>query len=231
MADLLDLVLASDGKECAPVSRVSETHGGTAEASPKLPKFRSMSIRGMVGNGRHGDVADRKLLCFHMRAQKQTRSLHSKLSAMASKLQGSTFKKGGKAYKVKISTQKKGSGIRLTLEKISSKGNRFVRAICFSKFLEAAFSPSCCNIAIAARLEVHPSTIPKLQKTCASLSMCTQGKFLAQLLLFCRSKPPVVAMRKLRMDKPPQVHFSFLFCRVFWFDFLVIDSYRRHSCK
>lgn len=203
MGDLLDLVLAHDVAERSPASQVSEEKpkGPNAEVRCSFPRFRAMSIKGMVGSGRHGADSDRKLLCFHMRTQKQSRSLHTKLNAVATKLHGSTFKKSGKTFKVHIKQAKKGSGIVLALDSVASKGNRYVRAIAFSKFLEASFSPSCCNIAVAARLEVHPSSIPRLQKTCASLSMCAQGKFLAQLLLSCRNDPPLVAMRPFEHEE------------------------------
>ena len=159
--------------------------------------FQGISMRGRVGSGRHGDRDQRQLLGLHMRSQKQARKQQKVLSGMLKTLKGSTFRKGGKTFRVDAK-QKRG-GLCITLERQGQKGNRYVRRIPFGSFLEAAYSKraSSSNVALAAKLDVDPSTIPKLQKTCAAEAMRFQIRMLALLLQFCQENPPLSSMKNL----------------------------------
>ena len=176
MGDLLDLVLAHDVAERSPASQVSEEKpkGPNAEVRCSFPRFRAMSIKGMVGSGRHGADSDRKLLCFHMRTQKQSRSLHTKLNAVATKLHGSTFKKSGKTFKVHIKQAKKGSGIVLALDSVASKGNRYVRAIAFFQIFGGIIQPKllqhCSRSPAGSAPFIHPQIA---ENVCILEHVCT----------------------------------------------------------
>ena len=132
------------------------------------------------------------MLSLHMRTVKAARRQHGKMQTIWSTLRGSTFRKKGECFLV--DAKQRGGGILLTLQRQGKKGNRFQRKIHYSHFLEASFSPGASNVALAARLNLNPSTIPKLQKTCASLCMGAQTKLLCKILCYCRKSPPTTAL-------------------------------------
>ena len=159
--------------------------------------FQGISMKGRVDSGRHGDQDQRRLLGLHMRSQKQARKQQKVLSGMLKTLKGSTFRKGGKTFRVDAK-QKRG-GLCITLERQGQRGNRYVRRIPFASFLEAAYSKraSSSNVALGAKLDVDPSTIPKLQKTCAAEAMRFQIRMLALLLQYCQENPPLSSVKNL----------------------------------
>lgn len=206
MSDLLDLIADDD-----PGGRLSTCESGekhrTGDERVQMPipeaiessnqSFRGVRMVGRVGQGRHGTPVERKLLALHMRGQKQARKDHKMVSNVLQTLKGSTFKKNGKTFRVDTKRGRKGcsggSGVIITLTKSGQKGNRFIRRIPWVHFLESSFSKhsSSCNVAKAARLDVAPITVPRLQKTCALEGMFFQLKMLQHLLRFCQSNPPV----------------------------------------
>ena len=154
--------------------------------------FEAPRIRGKCGKGRHGSDKDRAMLTYHMRSVKQARKNHKALSAVVSRLNGSTFKKDGRSFRIVAKSKSKNArGIILSISPERRRGNRFVRKIHFSKFIQASFSASTSNMAVAAKLDLHASTVPRLQKTCASLAQSTQTKLLLLMLQFCQRKRPI----------------------------------------
>lgn len=198
MADLLDLVL--DGDTCpagcdGPVALPSPAVAvcGTRPTRP----FKSVSMKGKVGGGRFGSQKDRSILALHMRSQKKARGDHFRMQKVLSVLKGSTFSKGGKKFKVDAK-ETRGSGVIISLKKLGTRGNRFVRRIPFSHFLEASFGKNGTNVAVAARLDIDISTVPKVQKTCAQVAMCLQAKLLWMLLRHCTEHKPLTVIRRGR---------------------------------
>ena len=167
-----------------------------SEVTDPMKSFRSVSMVGKVGHGRHGDATQRAFLTLHMRSQKQLRKQHGTMMQVLKTLKGSSFKKDGKVFRVDAK-QKRGGGIVISLAGQGQRGNRYVRKIPFTNFLEASFSKhaSSCNVAIAARLDVDPSTVPKLQKTCAAEAMMFQIRMLSVFCQYCKNNPPVSAVK------------------------------------
>lgn len=205
MADLLDLV-ADDVEsgaiiefERGAVMPFDDNVANEPEASQTSSQsFKGVSMVGRVGSGRHGDKHQRALLGLHMRGQKQARRSHNSIQTVLKTMKGSTLKKNGKSFQ--LGAKKKGSGgVVISLTQIGQKGNRFTRRIPWAHFLESAYSKyaSNCNVAIAARLEIHPATVPKLQKTCAIQGMFFQIKMLRHLLHYCLKNRPASAAKIL----------------------------------
>lgn len=207
MCDLLDLVANDDDDvESLPlapqsgiVSRGAEDDLQNKSEATQTSEhaFKGMSMKGRVGAGRHGTKMERTCLAMHMRSQKRARSDHKLVANLCRTLKGSTFKKHGKAFRVQTKT--KGGGLVITLNRIGQKGNRYVRRIPWCSFLEAAYSQvsSHCNVAVAAKLDVDASTVPKLQKTCALQGMHFQMKLLKHLLNYCKRNRPVAVAKIL----------------------------------
>ena len=210
MTDILDLVVADDGGQqvvenhaldhvpCSGQQSTLDHVPCSGQQSGEENQFKPVLLQGKCGQGRHGSKIEREFLTYHMRSTKDLRKKHKALGTIIESLEGSTFQKNGKSFRVSAKgNSKKSSGIILSLSKEGRRGNRFVRKIHFSKFSEAAFSPSTSNVALAGRLGVHPSTIPKLQKTCAGLCQSSQSKLLLHLLAHCRKKRPLAVFRSL----------------------------------
>ncbi len=217
MSDLLDLIADDDPGGTGQFVQLSTCESGenhrSGDEHVQMPiseaiqsnnqSFRGVRMVGRVGRGRHGTSVERKLLTLHMRGQKQARKDHKMVSNVLQTLKGSTFKKNGKTFRVGTKRGRKGcgggSGVIITLTKSGQKGNRFTRRIPWVNFLEASFSKhsSSCNVAIAARLDVAPCTVPRLQKTCALEGMFFQVKMLQHLVRFCQSNPPVSVAKPL----------------------------------
>ena len=207
MTDILDLVVADDGGQQVVENRAQVVENraldhvlcsGQQSQCGAENQFKPVSLQGKCGQGRHGSKIEHNFLTYHMRSTKDMKRKHKAVDTIIDSLKGSTFQKNGK--KIRISAKgnsKKHSGIILSLAKESTRGNQFVRKIHLSKFSEASFSPSTSNVALAGRLGVHPSTIPKLQKTCAALCQSCQSKLLLHLLAHCRKKRPLAVFRWL----------------------------------
>ena len=193
MADLLDIVLADDGSGTLPVQQ--GCHPSAPSSAVYGTRFRGTSMKGKVGRGRFGSSQDRSILALHMRSQKRARFDHTRMQRVLSVLKGSTFCKGGKKFKVDAK-QTKASGVIISLQKQGAKGNRFVRRIPFNNFLEASYGKNGTNVAVAARLDIDISTVPKVQKTCAQVAMCLQAKLLWMLLRHCTEHKPLTVIRR-----------------------------------
>ena len=207
MTDILDLVVADDGGQqvvenhaldhvpCSGQQSTLDHVPCSGQQSGEESQFKPVLLQGKCGQGRHGSKIEREFLTYHMRS---TKDLRKNTKHWVPSLKAWKVQKNGKSFRVSAKgNSKKSSGIILSLSKEGRRGNRFVRKIHFSKFSEAAFSPSTSNVALAGRLGVHPSTIPKLQKTCAGLCQSSQSKLLLHLLAHCRKKRPLAVFRSL----------------------------------
>lgn len=206
MCDLLDFVLdggcdetlaAAGSQPAVSVSQRGmqefEQQGSCIEPDSK---YKGPSMQGKVGKGRFGDSKDRGMLTLHMRSQKFARHQHRKLHTVFKTLKGSTFRKGNKNFRVAAKETRHG-GILLSLDKQGTKGNRFMRRIPFSKFLEASYTQNGTNVAVAARLEIDLSTVPRVQKTCSGVAMTAQAKLCWQLIKYCTEHKPLAVIRLL----------------------------------
>ena len=167
--------------------------------------IKTTCLKGKVGKGRHGQTLERGMLALHMRSSKALKRQHQQVNCIVDALQGATFKKHGKSFRI----QAKGNlarGVVISLSQCRQRGNQHQRKIQFSQFLEASYvRASSNNVAVAAALDIDPSTVARLQKTVASLSLCCQARVLGKLAEYCRDHPPVVAFRQL-------VFVSFFLC-------------------
>ena len=169
-------------------------------ADTGLPtRSKAYNMQGKVGRGRHGGLLERQLVCSHMRAEKRAKKMQDDTHALVEALNDCAFVKNGQSFTV--AATHRGGGPQIVISKASSKGNRFVRKIHFSKFIRAAFGLNSSNVAIAALLNVDASTVPRLQKTCAGVFMMSQAKLLARLLSHCQRVHPVSVHKQLKWDE------------------------------
>ena len=140
-----------------PVESLVECEGSAGKNTSVL---QMACMKGKVGKGRYGDKFERSLLTTHARACKYKRKSHSFSTEVAELLDECKLSKHGQKLSLKVKANKS-VGIRVTIQKASSRGNRFVRLIAWSQFLAAAYgtiSQGASNVAAAARVGVHPGT-------------------------------------------------------------------------
>lgn len=203
MADLLDLLLDGDGGGCDAIVPVAAAQQGSQSSGhgSLLPtavhgarSFQGTSMKGKVGRGRFGNADNRSLLALHMRSQKRARCDHSRMQNVLTVLRGSTFKKGCRKFKIGAKETRR-SGVIISIQQQGTRGNRFSRKIPFNNFLEASYGKNGTNVAVAARLDMDISTVPKVQKTCSAVAMSQQAKLLWMLLRHCHERKPLSIMR------------------------------------
>ena len=161
--------------------------------------YRKYSMTGKVGRGRHGDAVERASVCAHMRSEKRAKKAFQQSELIVQTLQDSVLVKEGKTLQLSV----KGSscGLKITLHKVGSKGNRFVRKIHFSAFIKSSFGMNTSNIALASMMNIDSSTVPRLQKTCAGVFMASQAKMLARLCAYCQANPPTCVHHHVKWDE------------------------------
>ena len=136
-------------------------HDGNLESRIKHPRMPSMV--GKVGRGHHGDLVERQAVTLHARACKERKKHSSFNSDIAAVLNECQITKDG--HHISMLARAKStttSGVKITIKKRATRGNRFVRSLQWSQFLSAAYSTvktGASNVASAARLGVHRSTV------------------------------------------------------------------------
>ena len=161
--------------------------------------YRKYSMAGKVGRGRHGDAVERASICAHMRSEKRAKKAFEQSEQIVQTLQDSVLVKEGKTLHLSV---KGGScGLKITLQKAGSKGNRYVRKIHFSTFIKSSFGMNTSNVALAAMMNIDSSTVPRLQKTCAGVYMASQAKMLARLCAYCQANPPTCVHHHVKWDE------------------------------
>ena len=191
-----------DGHQATSPAGVALVPVESRAASNSGSSYKGYSLKGKVGQGRHGSQLEKNLVCAHMRAEKRARRSKENEDEVVRALQDSCLSKNGSTFNIAAKTKSSG-GIQVVLHKTAGRGNRFVRKIHFSKFLRASFgaNSSGSNVALALLLQVDGSTIPRLQKTCAGTFMVSQAKMLARLYAYCQNRPPVTVHHHIKFDE------------------------------
>ncbi|CAE7198521.1 unnamed protein product, partial [Symbiodinium sp. CCMP2456] len=161
--------------------------------------YRKYSMVGKVGRGRHGDEVERASTCAHMRSEKRAKKAFEQNELIVQTLQDSVLVKEGKTLQLSV----KGSscGLKISLHKVGSKGNRFARKIHFASFIKSSFGMNTNNVALAAMMNLDKSTVPRLQKTVAGVFMASQAKILARLCSYCQANPPTCVHHHVKWDE------------------------------
>ena len=162
----------------------------------KVHSFRPISKKGELGSGRHGTRFERRLLMMHARSEKSRRQRLKFAMVVHDLFNGTEFSRDSASFKLccKIS-KKRATGVSFILRSASKRGNRHVRLLPFKRFRQAAFGKNCSNVAIASAVGVNPTTVPKLQKTVASVFMVQQAKMLGRILMHCQANKPMLFLK------------------------------------
>eukprot|EP00435_Cladocopium_sp_Y103_P028137 s2217_g7.t1 len=211
--DLLALLDSSVWDEDAVVERVDGGSVGLQPPSTSRPAASSdtnsnanvnvsislPSMRGKVGNGRHGDEKDQTILALHMRHCKTLRRESSFREGVADLLDDSTFRKNGKMISVRA--ERTSSGVVIKLSARSQRGNRFKKVIPWGEFLQAAYGRFRRDTHISLNLGVSRSTARFMNIMVSSSYLGQQCSLLGKLILLAQSRPPVFLIRHLKWDE------------------------------
>ncbi len=166
----------------------------------RKPSFSSLA--GKVGHGRHGDDVEKALLTSHMRgckAVKRNWGMQQDVCQTLAALQVRT-----KRSKIGLTIQgfkSRSFGIKLTLVKQATRGNRFTRSIPYSSFLEAAFGRAMRDNARASVLRVAPCTLKQMRVHVASSVMRQQARLLGRMVVLAKIKQPLACITRLKWDE------------------------------
>lgn len=201
--------LSSSAVECAVDEGglgVSDHHHPSPSAAAGPPDQNSHatisrpSMVGKVGAGRHGDANEKALLSLHMRHCKVLRREESLRSDVANLLDNSSFHKAnGKLIGVRAKATS--SGVILTLNVVSKKGNRYTRKIPWCQFLEAAYGKFKHTSHIAMANDISRPTASFASVFVGSVYMGQQLNILAKMLRLAQMKHPVFLIRHLKWDE------------------------------
>lgn len=162
-------------------------------------KCRIPVMVGKVGQGRHGDKRDRQLLAYHMRTSKMLRKNSDFRCQVADMLQDCCFTKDGKLLAIRAKATE--SGIVLSLQQSSKKGNRYKRVIPWVKFLEASFGKLNRSSHIAISLDVSQRSVKFMTTLVSQIFMNQQCVLLAKLIALCSKHQPKAFIKQIKWDE------------------------------
>ena len=205
-----DISLSASAVECVDVYEgglgVSDHHHPSPSAAvPEKNSHATIEISrpsmvGKVGAGRHGDTNEKALLSLHMRHCKALRREGSFRSDVANLLDESSFRKAdGKVIGVRAKTTS--SGVMLTLNVVSRKGNRYSRKIPWCQFLEAAYGKFKHTSHIAMAGDISRPTASFASVFVGSVYMGQQLNILSKMLHLTQAKQPLFLIRHLKWDE------------------------------
>ena len=157
------------------------------------------SMKGKVGQGRHGGVFEKGMLTLHMRHAKMLKHNHDFRSRVGDLLQDSCFTKQGKLITVTAKTTS--TGIVLSLESRSTKGNRYQRAIPWATFLHSAYSQLRRSSHIAIATGSSHRSVKFMTTLVGQVFMNQQSVVLAKLISLAASEQLVVFIRQIKWDE------------------------------
>lgn len=157
------------------------------------------SMKGKVGQGRHGGVFEKGMLTLHMRHAKMLKHNHDFRSRVGDLLQDSCFTKQGKLITVTAKTTS--TGIVLSLEYRSTKGNRYQRAIPWATFLHSAYSQLRRSSHIAIATGSSHRSVKFMTTLVGQVFMNQQSVVLAKLISLAASEQLVVFIRQIKWDE------------------------------
>ncbi|CAK9100792.1 Uncharacterized protein SCF082_LOCUS47154 [Durusdinium trenchii] len=152
-----------------------------------------------VGGGRHGDASDKALLAYHMRHCKGLKKQSEFRESVSQVLSSSTFRRNGKV--ISISAKATSSGLLIQLDRMSTKGNRFKRAVPWAKFLDAAYGKLQKNTHIAASLDLSRGMALFMGTMVSAAYLSEQTALLTKVVALVRSSKPLLCIKQYKWDE------------------------------